>query len=98
MSGNDWLLHELPPANYKHEHPLRELFADAIDLLDEEDRLAIEAIYWEGITLAELAVRLGLGAKQSAHHRKKRAVANLKEKLAVLGFPEDKIIEGLDTT
>jgi len=91
MSGQEWLLHELPPANYKHEHPLRELFADAIDLLDEEDRLAIEAIYWEGITLAELAVRLGLGAKQSAFYRKNRAVGNLKQILERIGYGEQNL-------
>lgn len=86
LTNHEWLLHLLPPAQYKQEHPLREVFAECVDNLPEEDRLIIEAIYWEGITLAEAAQRLGLGAKQSAHYRLNRALGLLKEALIEKGI------------
>ncbi len=81
-----WLLELLPPAQYKSEHPLREVFAEAVDNLPEEDRLIIEAVFWEGVSLSEAAHRLGLSAKQSAHYRLQRALGRLKESLEARGI------------
>ncbi len=84
--SNQFLLERLPPVAYKQEHPLREVFADIVDNLPEEDRLIIEAIMWEGISLAEAAHRLGLGAKQSAHYRLGRALGLVEDELKKVGY------------
>lgn len=79
--SNEFLLERLPPVRYKGPHPMREMFAVIIDDLPEEDRLIIEAIFFEGISLSEAAHRLGLGAKQSAHYRVNRALEMIRKKL-----------------
>lgn len=84
-----WLLELLPPAEYKGPHPLRDVFASAVDSLPPEDRLVIEAWAWEGLSLSEIAKRLGLGAKQSAHYRLNRALGLLKIALATRGVDLD---------
>lgn len=101
MSGQTWLLELLPPAEYKGEHPLRELFADIVDNLPDEDRILIEAIFYEGLSLSEAAYRLGFGgaspkgiqegtaAKQTAHYRMNRALRLIREALDKEGFNVD---------
>lgn len=84
--SNDYLLESIPPVTYKSEHPLRELFADIIDDMDPEDRIVIEAVFFEGVALSELAHRLGLGARQSAHYRLNRALGLVKGALEEKGF------------
>lgn len=84
--GQEWLLHLLPPAQYKEEHPLRGLIADAVEALPDDDRLTLEAWAWEEIPLIEIARRLGLNARQSAHYRVQRALGLLKDELKERGF------------
>lgn len=87
--SNQWLLETIPPVTYKADHPLRNLIADIVDNLPDEDRLLLEAIMWEGVSLSEAATRLGLAARQSAHYRLKRALGLVRAELEKAGIEED---------
>ena len=56
--------------------PLREAVVDCLDQLSEEDRFVIDALWFEGITIRVLAVRLGIH-KSRTHRIAVRAVARL---------------------
>lgn len=85
--SNQYLLETLPNVTYKGgDHPMRERIADIVDGLPEQDRIIIEAIMWEGISLSEAATRLGLSARQSAHYRLKRALGLVRDELEKEGY------------
>jgi hypothetical protein len=55
---------------------LQEALADCFDLLDDQDRFVLEAIWFERITVRVLADRMGLG-KSWTHDICQRAVKRL---------------------
>ncbi len=72
-----WLF-EGEQLRYRGDHPLKDVIAEAIDEMDnEEDRWLINMIAWEGLSFAEAAQRLGLNTKQAAHWRWGRAMRSL---------------------
>jgi DNA-directed RNA polymerase specialized sigma24 family protein len=88
----------LPTPNYLLElgrplgpepHPLGELIADALDEMEPEDRRAIEAIFYERVTYADLASELGLAGRQGAHWRVAQAMTRLKVILIEKGLNYD---------
>lgn len=80
---------------------MRELFAEIVDDLDDEDRRLIEAVFYEGLSLSEAAYRLGFGgatstgrnegraAKQTAHYRLNRALNQIRTALEKRGITHD---------
>jgi len=65
-----------PEATIGQRQLLREAVADCVDQLGDEDRWMIEAIWFERITVRELAPRLGL-EKSQTHRLVTRAVVRL---------------------
>lgn len=68
-----------PDAPWPELQQLREALTDCLDLLGDEDRYVVEAIWFERITVRVLADRLGL-AKSQAHRLCCRAVVRLGER------------------
>lgn len=90
MSGPKYyIFHHLPPLKYKGTHPMRGVFIEAVDALEDDDRRAINMRFWENLTYREIAENLGLSAKQSGHYRVKRALWRLEEELAERGVLYD---------
>jgi hypothetical protein len=65
-----------PAVSWADLLPLREAVAECVDLLDEEDRFLVEAIWFERVTVRVLALRMGL-EKSQTHRLCCRAVEHL---------------------
>lgn len=66
---------------------IKGLVADAVESMDDEDRTIIEALFWEGATLDEVAYRIGVGHRSTVLRKRDRALAVLKRKLEVTECP-----------
>jgi RNA polymerase sigma factor (sigma-70 family) len=58
-----------PDASIAERQALRTLFADAVDTLPERERYVIEALFWERLSLRDLALRMSLSKTQLSRIR-----------------------------
>jgi DNA-directed RNA polymerase specialized sigma24 family protein len=85
----DWLLEQGKPLTHRGDHPLRDLIADLLDELEEDDRRVLEMWAWEGLTFQAIANELGLAGRQGGHYRVVAALAKLKVLLKEKGIGYD---------
>jgi predicted DNA-binding protein YlxM (UPF0122 family) len=70
-----------PEESSEELEPLREIVADAVDLLPEEDRWVIDAVYSEQLSLQQIADQLGV-SKTHVFRIRNRALKALKAMLS----------------
>jgi len=61
---------------------LRDLIAELVDSLPEDERTVIEALFWEGLSARQLAVRLGV-SRSAVQTLLTRATTRMKDALSV---------------
>lgn len=75
-------------------NPIREALLNSMEMLTEQDKYVLDAIYWEMITFAELGKRLGVSAPH-AWRLTEVAEKNLKEFLLMNTTLRDFILNEL---
>lgn len=71
---------EHPEVSVEDRMPLRDVVADAIDGLDEEERWIFEALFIRRLSIRQLAAEIAL-PKSTVHRWKDRLLERLREKL-----------------
>lgn len=84
----EWMIEGAGPLVDPIPHRYGEIVRECVDSLKPQDRYAVEMYFYERISLAEMAHRLGLKGRQSAAYRLGRALGHLEECLKERGITE----------
>ena len=79
-------------ASDEEPNPIREALLDSMEVMTEQDKFIIDAIYWEMITFEELGNRLGVSTTH-AWRLTRAAEKNLKELLMMNTTLRDYILD-----
>lgn len=77
----DWILEKGEPiVKERSSSPEAEIIVEILDSWDpeDEDRRALEMLYWEGLTYLEIAKEFGLADRPSGYYRVARAKRRLR--------------------